>query len=513
MKPDICVSRECGVLLLLSIPLLLSPASGWAADWRQFRGPNQDGTSPESILKTWPANGPSQLWKVPLTNGFSVFAVSEGRVFSQITRRIAGQSREVCVALNATNGAELWASPVGPASYPDGGAGSDDGPRSTPAVQADRVYVLNSYLGLYCLNPANGATNWFRDLSAEYGGQVISWQNAASPVLDGDLLFVNVNSAENSLLALDTSDGRLVWRSETGATNGMTHASPVVTTIEGVRQVIFLTQSGLVSLDRQTGQLLWIYRFTYNGTSAAASPVVYSNMVFCSAAYGSGAAAVRVSFNNSVWSLAQLWRNSLQSHWMTPVSYQGALYGQFGSYSASAPLKCVDLATGRERWSTNNFGCGGTILADGHLLVLKESGQLVLVRPATNAYLEVAKFQAVSGKCWSIPVLSGGRLYVRSTQQAASFDVSLPPPPALKWLAPQVVGSRLLLQASGLDGSPVDSNRLARIRVLATGDPSLGLGSWSTVSNALVWSNGLLRLNIPDANSAPRRFFVTEEQP
>jgi outer membrane protein assembly factor BamB len=496
-----------GVGVLFSFFISIS----FAADWVQLRGPNQDGSSPESVLKTWPTNGLPLIWKVPMTNGFSSLVVNNGRVISQVRRRVGGVNMEVCVALNLTNGIELWASPLRTAAY-DGGTGNDaeDGPRSTPTVRAGQAFVLDSYLGLHCLNVTNGATNWSRDLLSEYGGDLIGWQSAASPVCDDDLIFVNVNCASDSLVALRAADGGPSWRSQNEA---MTHASPVVATIAGVRQVVFLTQSGLVSLDRQTGSNLWRYSFPYS-TSSAASPLVHSNIVFCSAAYGSGAAAVRVSLNNGVWNVTQLWRGtSYQSHWMSPVCSQGFLYGMFGS-SATAPLKCIELATGRQLWSVDGFGRGGTILADGHLLVLTEAGKLVLARAVTNAYTEMARFQAVTNTCWNIPVLSGGRLYARGTKQAASFDISLPPPPPLRWLGPQIAGgTQLLLQAANTNGTPIDSNRLARIRVRATTDLTLSPATWPAVTNLLVLSNGVLRLEHLDPRASPRRYFMLEEQP
>jgi len=196
-----------------------------------------------------------------------------------------------------------------------------------------------------------------------YGSSVIAWQNAASPVLENGLIYLNANCGVSTLMALDTRDGSVVWRSQNEA---MTHSTPVLATINGLRQAIFATQSGLVSVDASTGNLLWKfpYPFTYS-TSIDVSPVVYEDMVFvCGAhSYGMGSVAIQATLTNNLWTTRKLWStNNPASHWMTPVCYQGFLYGQFGIQSFDSPsaqLKCIEMSTGVEKWSTGGFGRGG----------------------------------------------------------------------------------------------------------------------------------------------------------
>ncbi len=143
-------------------------------------------------------------------------------------------------------------------------------------------------------------------------------------------------------------DGSLAW---SGENENVTHTTPVVATIHGIRQVIFATQTGLVSLDRSTGALLW--KFTYPffpiSTSMGAGPVVYSNIVYCTAAYGRGAAAAQITLANGTWTATQLWYKTgaaglpYRSIWMTPVCYQGHIYALSGENSTylSAPLTAL----------------------------------------------------------------------------------------------------------------------------------------------------------------------------
>jgi outer membrane protein assembly factor BamB len=317
-------------------------------------------------------------------------------------------------------------------------------------------------LKLYRLNAANGSITWQKDLVALYSGSVIAWQNAASPLIENGLIYVNGNCGTQRLLALRTSDGSLAWRSQN---EGMTHATPVLATIHGVRQVIFATQGGLVSVDPLTGARLWKATYPYSyATSLAVSPVVHEDLLFVSGAqaYGMRGAAMRVTFTNNIWSTAALWNSTtLASHWMTPVCFEGHLYGLFGNNqydNANAQLKCVDLLTGVERWSTNGFGCSGIALVDKHLVVLTERGQLVLAKPVTNAYTELGRFLALpdyhsdTNKCWNSPAVADGRVYVRSTYYGAAFDLAVP---NLTLEAPLTLsGGRLQLKVRAADGSP-----------------------------------------------------------
>ncbi len=407
----------------------LSPTV-WGADWTQYRGPNHDGASGEKILKNWPANGPRELWKTPLKDGFSSFAVGGGKAFTLVKRSVDGAEQEVCVALDAKSGKEIWAAPLGIAKYEGGGDSGapdnkgGDGPRSTPAFDDGHVYTLSARLVLKCLDAADGREIWSKDLVKENEGKLIMWENAASPVIDGDLIFVAGGGAGQALLAFDKKDGHVVWK---GQDDTMTHSTPVIVTILGERQVIFFTQKGLVSLAAKTGDVLWRYPFRY-ATSTAMTPIVYGDMVYCSAGYGVGASACKITKSGSGFEASRLWfepANVLNNHWSTPVCKDGYLYGLFGFKEfGRAPMKCVEMATGKVLWSKEGFGPGGCTLLDGHVLVLSDTGDLVLVKATTAAYQEVARTHALSGKCWSAPCVSNGHIYARSTKEGICLDVS-----------------------------------------------------------------------------------------
>ena len=518
---------------------LILTASGFGMDWPQYRGPNHDGISTDRILKQWPTNGPTVLWRnTSLTNGFSSFAVSQGRAFTLISRDIGGL-KEVCVALEATTGTNIWATPIDDAPWDfdstyfnSGGTGiapchKGDGPRSTPSVKDDRVFALSGQMHLVCMNATNGSVIWSNDLVSLYGASEIPWQNAASPCLDDDLLFVNFNTSTSglTLFALRTTNGSPAWSSQN---ESLVHATPVVATIQGVRQVLFATRSNIVSLDRTSGVLLWKYTYpfsplpTYLGMGA--SPVVHSNIIFCSAASERGSAAARITFTNGVWTLEQLWHlntpvSAYQSAWMTPVCYQGYLYGQFGNNTfTNSPLNCIELATGDLKWSTNGFGQGGTILVDNAILALTEDGQLVLVEPNPDAYTELARYRVYTfsddspGKCWNSPAVADGFIYARSTREGVKLDVSVPSP--LKMLTPQFVeGNQLQLWVGTTGGGAIDTNRLAKLEIRHTTNLAHTLGNWPKLTNSLVLTNGMVRVDNVDSGTELRRYFIAVEQP
>lgn len=411
--------------------LLAGCVVGAAADWPQYRGPATAGVSGEKVLAAWPAEGPRCLWRAPTPAGFSSFAVSGGKVFTVVARDFGGVLSETCVALEADSGKELWARPTGLAKYQGGGdSGTDDnkggdGPRSTPAVNAGRVFVYSSDLVLHCLDAASGEPRWKHDVVAEFAGKNIGWKSALSPLLDGDRLYVAGGGAGQSMLAFNQASGAVVWKSGSEA---ITHATPVLATIQGVRQVIYLMQSGMVAVEAASGKELWKFPFPYR-TCTGCSPVVAGDIVFCTAGYEIGGAACQIVKTTEGFTAQELWRvkgnTPLGGLWSTPVAKDGCLYGmisfkQFGR----GPLKCVDLKTGAVKWEQPGFGAGQVVLAGQYLLALADDGQLALVDAAPEAYHELARIKVLPGKCWNSPALSNGRLYVRSTKEGACFDLS-----------------------------------------------------------------------------------------
>jgi hypothetical protein len=232
-----------------------------------------------------------------------------------------------------------------------------------------------------------------------------------------------------------------------------------------------------------------------------------------------GSVAYQVSLSNNVWTVSRLWwNNTTASHWMTPVCHNGHLYGQFGIFgfdSASAQLTCVDIRTGVVKWLTPGFGRAGTVLVNNYLVSLTELGQLVLVKPDTNSYRELGRFQAIlnyhsdTNKCWNGPAVGDGKIFARSSAFVAAFDLSVP---ALKLEPPQFAGANTLALTLGTaTGVPLASNRVAGMEVLAGTNSMETFSNWVKLTNGLTLTNGRVRIDNVDSGGRPRRYFIVKE--
>lgn len=411
------------------LPLIALSTTVTASDWPQYRGPNGDGSTTDKVATTWGA-GPKVLWKVSGGTGFSSFTVSGNRCYT-VEGRDKGGQKEVLVARDVATGRELWTAELGAADYGhqggNDGTGSNkggDGPRSTPAVAGNSIITINADLVVQAHDAATGRQVWKRDLIGEHSGRNITWKNAASPLVEGGLVYVAGGGAGESFLALNPQTGAVVAKS---GDDTITHATPVAATIHGQRQVIFFMKSGLTSVEPKTLKQLWHADFKFN-VSTAASPVVAGDLVYCSAGYGVGAAAFKISKSGDAWSAEQVMRvpgdQKIANHWSTPVLYQGNLYGmfQFKKYG-SGPVKAVKLPEGEVLWEKDGFGPGHVVLTNGNLLALSDAGELVLAAAEPGAYRELARAKVLDGKCWTTPVISNGLVFARSTKEAVCLDL------------------------------------------------------------------------------------------
>jgi outer membrane protein assembly factor BamB len=517
MKFAFCRRPTARPLSLLGCAFF-SVSAGFA-DWPQYRGPTLDGVYRGQLRTNWSELPPVEVWRTPLDPGLSSMAVAGGRVFTLVRRALNGQQREFVVALDAETGAELWATVLGIAVYASGGVGPDDGPRSTPAVTVDRVVILSSYLKLVCLNVATGAEVWSKDLGVEYGGLLIPWENAASPIIVDGLVMVNGNGPGQRLLAFHLEDGTLAWK---GHDDGMTHATPVTADFDGTQQVIFFAQSGLVAVAPGTGDVLWRHPLNYNDVSVAASPVVEGNRIFASRANPAslssaraGAVVIELQRGNAMWSTSEVWyrTNQFMSHWSTPVLRDGHVYGHFGQ--SFLTFKCVELATGVEKWSQSGYGYGSVLLAGDDLLALSGGGDLVLVAADPDTYTERARFRPLNGKCWNVPAISNGRIYVRSTLEAVCLDVASTVAPGLRLLTvPVVDGDGFRFTVVTEDGSPIGLDRAANVEVQAASELNPTAGTWTRLTNGVVVTENGIEVHDPEDPAARQRYFrVLDQQP
>jgi outer membrane protein assembly factor BamB len=406
--------------------LCLVPSIFLCADWPQYHGPLLDKSTEAPLLNQISSLGKKPLWTTSTPLGFSSFSTNQNQAFTLIAEEDEdGLLREVCIALDLSTGRRVWQTQLGMASYghSGGNAGTSDnsggdGPRSTPSVRNNRIFVYDSEMTLHCLSSKSGKVIWAVDIISDHDGKNITWKNASSPLLVDDLVIVCGGGKDQSMIAFDQTNGKIRWKS---GDETLTHATPILASIHGQEQVIFLCRSGMISLHPRDGAQLWRQEFPFK-VSTAASPVVAGDLVFCSAGYGVGAGVFKISKQANEWTSQPVWRkrNELMNHWSTPLFYKGHLYGIFGFKEyGKAPLQCVDLKTGEILWSKEGFGPGNLIRSGEKLVVLSDDGQLVIVSATPQRYRELVRRKLLHGKCWSTPIIGKNFLIARSTKETA----------------------------------------------------------------------------------------------
>jgi outer membrane protein assembly factor BamB len=385
------------------------PAAG---DWPQWRGPNRDGISAETgLLTRWPADGPKMLWEVKGGGGYSSFAVVAGRVYTLLQ----DGDNEAVVCWDADTGKERWRFPY-PCRY-ENSWGS--GPRSTPTVEGGLVYTVGATGIFHCLKADNGEKVWRHDLLEQFKAENLDWGVAFSPLIEGDLIYTNPGGADgNSIAAFDKKTGKLVWKALNDQAG---YSSPVAATLAGVRQILFFTGAGLVSVAPKDGKELWRYDWETSYDCNVATPIVVDDYVFISSGYGKGAAVLKIEKDGDKLKAMRVYETTkMCNHFSTCVLYKEHLYG----FNDPGRLVCMEFRTGKVRWQERGgFKKGSLTLADGQLIILGEEGTLALAEATPEEFRERARFQAFETKCWTVPVLANGKLYVRDETTVKCYDL------------------------------------------------------------------------------------------
>jgi outer membrane protein assembly factor BamB len=393
----------------------LSGSTSCAADWPQFLGPDRNGTSTETgLLQSWEAKGPPVVWQKEVGEGYSAPVVASGRLI--LFHRVGDE--EIVECLDAATGKEMWRHREA-TNYRDP-LGKGDGPRSTPLIAGERVYALSPGGRLLCLKLADGEKIWQRELLKDYAVPRSFFGVGTSPILEDGKLLVNVGGRGAGIVAFDTENGKEVWKA---AEDGASYSSPVAATIDGVRHAIFFTRQGIVSLDPANGNVRFHkrWRSRMDASVNAATPVVIGDCLFFTACYETGAILVRAKKDG----IEELWSNdrSLSCHFGTPIYHEGFLYGFDGRQESGTEFRCVEAKSGKVLWSKEGFGCGSILLAEGNLIVLSETGELVLVECKSDKYREKARAGGLAGPCRAHMALVNGRLYARDNSKLVCWNL------------------------------------------------------------------------------------------
>jgi outer membrane protein assembly factor BamB len=457
----------------LSLGLLALAAGIASADWPQFLGPQRNGISSETgLLDRWPTNGPPLVWARKVGTGYSAPSVRDGALV--LHHRESDQ--EIVEAMEAGSGRTLWRHAY--ASQFMDPYGYNNGPRCTPLLTSNRCFTWGAEGRLLCLELTTGRLIWRRDTAREWQAPEAFFGVGSTPLLEDGKLIVMVGGQPNAgVVALDAGTGKTLWENVgrktwdgvvpigwrttkpyewTGSEKLASYSSPIAATIHGERHLFCLMRQGLVSLNPTHGEVRFSRWFQAPVDEAvnAMTPVVENDLVFISAAYYRvGSVLFRAKPDGR--SFEEVWRSpadplardpdtgrfvqpNLEVHWSTPMLHHAHLYAFSGRNEPDASLRCVELATGRLKWSRDEnwrggrasqpavYGRGAMILVDGKLLVLGEGGKLGLFRPNPEQPEEVCSWQVpqLHYPCWTAPVLSRKKLYLRSEAFLLCFDLA-----------------------------------------------------------------------------------------
>ncbi len=460
-------------ILSLTFWLASSSVSLMAEDWPWFLGPRHTGVSGEDQLTLdWTDKTPAVIWKESIGTGYSAPSVLGDRVV--IHHREGDQ--EIVSCRNVETGKEIWAHAY-PTTYEDP-YGYNNGPRCSPVLTQDRCFTLGAEGMLACTSMTDGKLLWKKELRKEFTLPEAFFGVGCSPILDDDRLIVLVGGQPNSgVVAFDVQKGDIVWQSvgkdtwdgvETDQKEKkhewtddemvVSYSSPIIAEIHGEKHVLCLMRQGLVSLNPRTGTENFHYWFRpkVHESVNAARPLVIGNRVFVSVAYQLGSALLEIDKDGKEFS--EVWRDrtNMLAHWSTPIYVDGCIYGFSGRHENEGELRCINAEDGKLLWQTTGFegdlknlsrdrttghiidantgkeipypyfGRGSLIQVGSRFIVLGERGTISVVDVNKGKFVEHGRFSLdeIIYPAWTAPVLSGGRLFLRSEKWIVCLDLN-----------------------------------------------------------------------------------------
>jgi outer membrane protein assembly factor BamB len=387
MKPTIF--NHWSVTTLTAALLTVSVAA--ADEWPNWRGPNHDGISKATAWNPAAVNARKVAWEAQVGAGYSAVAVSKGKVytsgnFNKVTDGVS--------CLDAASGKLLWRheypEPLAPKYYSGGCS-------ATPTIHDGKVYFASKSGKVFCLNAETGKVIW----NKEFGYKVPTWGFASSAFIRGKAAIFN---AGKSGVAYDKDSGAVLWSS---ADDACGYATPVPFEYKGKPALALFTKDSLAAVASDDGKVLWSYPWQTQHDVNAADPVISGSQAFISSGYGRGCALIDFSAAEP----QKIWENkNMRSHMSGPVLIAGYLYGFDDNR-----LTCLDWKTGEQKWDEKSPAKGALMAAGNKLIVLGETGRLAIAEATPSAYKEIAAAQVLDGRCWTRPILVGGRIHARNS--------------------------------------------------------------------------------------------------
>ena len=390
----------------------------FAGDWPQWRGADRNDISSETgLLGSWPDNGPKRVWLSDEAGlGYSGFSIVDGKLFTMGL----DDSYSYLYAFDALTGKKLWSTKMGSHFKNKWG----DGPRGTPTVDGSHVYALAAKGELVCAKVADGNIVWKKELIGDFGGKVPGWGYCESVLVDGDNVICTPGGKKGLMVALNKKNGKTVWSSE-AFPDGAQYSSIIPIVFEGVRQYVQLTQKALSGVRASDGKLLWQSPWT-GRTAVIPTPIYADGHVYISSGYGVGCKLVKLGGSKP----KDVYVNkTMKNHHGGVIKFGNHLFG----YSDGGGWLCQDFKTGELVWNEKRALSKGAIAcADGKFYLVEEStGNVVLIDASYKGWKERGRFQLTpqtkqrspSGKVWTHPVISNGRLYLRDQEMLYCYDI------------------------------------------------------------------------------------------
>ena len=279
-----------------------------------------------------------------------------------------------------------------------------------------KIYTFGAEGQLHAIDLATGKQLWNVDTMRRFGVRKGFFGAAGSPLVEDGRVIANIGGKDGGkgagIVAFNADTGAILW---TATDDEAGYSSPVGATLGGKRHAVFFTRNGLVGLDPATGTVVFQKRWRSRSASSvnAATPVVVGDLIFVSATYETGAAVLRVKGSE----LTELWSSdeALSNHYATSVHAKGILYGFHGRQEFTPSFRAVELNTGKVKWSEEKFKAGTVTLAGDRLLILRETGELVLAAATPDAFRPLARAQILPATVRANHALADGFLYARNS--------------------------------------------------------------------------------------------------
>lgn len=409
--------RDAGLWVVASLAVLLLSRIAVAEDWPQFLGPSRNASyeGKAALADQWPATGPPVLWKKKVGEGFSSPVIAGEKLI--LFHRV--EDRNILDCLRRDTGERLWTAGYDTLYADEMHKGN--GPRSTPAIADGRVYAFGPDGVLLCVDLESGKELWQVNTRKQFKSAQGFFGRACSPVVDDGLVLLNIGGPQAGIGAFDAKTGALKWQATDHEAG---YASPVVATISNTRYAFFFTRTGLVAVNPANGDVYFQHhwRSRQHASVNAASPLVIGDQVFLSSSYQTGALLLAVDDKQprTIWSGDDI----LSSQYANVVHKDGYLYGFHGRNDfGDTRLRCVDLKTGKVKWTHDELPAGPILVAGDKLIVLLESGRLMLIAARPDDFVALASAQVLASPTRAHPALADGMLYARDGEQVICIDL------------------------------------------------------------------------------------------